>query len=60
MVSSKPIMKEHFDAKSKDGFTGIGNYTSGIEKMVDLKKAMHYAKKVSMISDGIELAELKK
>ena len=54
-------MKEFISGRNKNEFNGDSNYYEmGITKLANIKKAKYNAKKVNMISEGIELAEAKK
>lgn len=57
----KPIMKEYMSSRNKHELDGHGQYYEmGIKKLSSFKKAKDRAKKISMIAEGIELAEAKK
>ncbi len=61
MHSSRPIMKEYMSERNKHELDGYGQYYEmGIKKLASFKNAKHRAKKISMIAEGIELAEMKK
>ena len=61
MDSRKPIMKEYMSSRNKHELDGHGQYYEmGIKKLASFKNAKHRAKKISMIAEGIELAETKK
>ena len=61
MDSRKPIMKEYMSSRNKHELDGHGQYYEmGIKKLASFKSAKHRAKKISMIAEGIELAETKK
>ena len=61
MHSSKPIMKEYMASRNRHELDGHGQYYEmGIKKLASFKKAKDRAKKISMMAEGIELAEMKK
>lgn len=61
MKIKKPIMKEYMSSRNKHELDGHGQYCEmGIEKLASFKKAKDRAKKISMIAEGIELAEARK
>ena len=61
MHSKKPIMKEFLAERNRHELDGHGQYYEmGIKKLASFKNAKHRAKKISMIAEGIELAEAKK
>lgn len=61
MYSKKPIMKEYLSERNKNELAGGFNYyETGIKKLAEFKKAKDRAKQISLISEGIELAEAKK
>lgn len=61
MYSKKPIMKEYLQERNKNEFVGGNNYyETGIKKLAGIKKAQKRAKKISLIAEGIELANAKK
>jgi len=61
MKMKKPIMQEYMSSRNKHELDGHGQYYEmGIKKLASFKKAKDRAKKISMISEGIELAEAKK
>lgn len=61
MHSSKPIMKEYMAGRNRHELDGHGQYYEmGIKKLASFKKAKDRAKKISMMAEGIELAEMRK
>ncbi len=60
MISKKPIMKEYMSSRSKHEHGHGQYYEMGIKKLASFKKAKDRAKDISMIAEGIELAEAKK
>jgi len=61
MKMKKPIMKEYMSSTNKHELDGHGQYYEmGIKKLASFKKAKDRAKKISMIAEGIELADAKK
>jgi len=61
MDSKRPIMKEYMSSRNKHELdVHCYYYEMGIKKLASFKNAKHRAKKISMIADGIELAEAKK
>jgi|TARA_B100000780_G_scaffold271219_1_gene231915 hypothetical protein len=60
-ISAKPIMAEYLQERNRNEFNGGGDYyITGIKKLAEIKAAKHRAKKISMIAEGIELAEQRK
>lgn len=60
-IPNRPVMQEYLSSRNKHELSGGFNYyETGISKLVSLKNAKYRAKKVSMIAEGIELAEQKK
>ncbi len=60
-VSSKPVVAEYLSERNKNELVGGFNYyETGIKKLASFKAAKDRAKKISMIAEGIELAEQKK
>lgn len=61
MHSKKPIMKEYLAERNKHELDGHGQYYEmGIKKLASFKQAKDRAKKISMMAEGIELAEMRK
>jgi len=61
MKMKKPIMQEYLSNRNKNELSGgFDYYSTGIKKLASFKKAKDRAKKISMIAEGIELAEAKK
>ena len=61
MISKRPIMSEYMSERNKHELDGYGQYFEmGIKKLASFKNAKHRAKKISMIAEGIELAEMNK
>jgi len=61
MYSKKPIMKKYISGRNKHELDGGSNYYEmGIKKLANFKNAKYRAKKISMIAEGIELAETNK
>jgi len=61
MMSKRPIMKEYLQERNKHELAGgFDYYSTGIKKLASFKKAKDRAKQISMIAEGIELAEAKK
>lgn len=61
MIHKRPIMSEYMSERYKHELDGYGQYYEmGIKKLASFKNAKHRAKKISMIAEGIELAEMKK
>jgi|TARA_R100000482_G_C5053059_1_gene113599 hypothetical protein len=61
MISKRPIMSEYMSERNKHELDGYGQYYEmGIKKLASFKNAKHRAKKISMIAEGIELAEMNK
>jgi hypothetical protein len=51
-------MKEYISERNKHELDGYGQYYEmGIKKLASFKNAKHRAKKISMIAEGIELAD---
>ena len=54
-------MSEYMSERNKHELDGYGQYYEmGIKKLASFKNAKHRAKKISMIAEGIELAEMNK
>ena len=61
MIHKRPIMSEYMSERNKHELDGYGQYYEmGIKKLASFKNAKHRAKKISMIAEGIELAEMNK
>ncbi len=61
MHSKKPIMKEYLAERNRHELDGHGEYYEmGIKKLASFKQAKDRAKKISMMAEGIELAEMRK
>ncbi len=61
MMTKRPIMKEYLSERNRHELVGGFNYyETGIKKLAEFKKAKERAKKISMIAEGMELAEAKK
>lgn len=61
MITNKPIMRQFLNDRNKNEFVGgTDYYKTGIKKLAEFKSAKKRAKKISMIAEGIELAEAKK
>lgn len=61
MHSKRPIMKEYLAERNKHELDGFGQYYEmGIKKLASFKSAKDRAKKISMMAEGIELAEMRK
>jgi hypothetical protein len=61
MHSKKPIMKEYLAERNRHELDGHGQYYEmGIKKLASFKQAKDRAKKISMMAEGIELAEMRK
>lgn len=61
MYSKKPIMKEYLAERNRHELDGHGQYYEmGIKKLASFKQAKDRAKKISMMAEGIELAEMRK
>ena len=54
-------MKEYLAERNKHELDGHGQYYEmGIKKLASFKQAKDRAKKISMMAEGIELAEMRK
>ncbi len=61
MHSKKPIMKEYLAERNRHELDGHGEYYEmGIKKLASFKQAKDRAKKISLMAEGIELAEMRK
>jgi hypothetical protein len=61
MHSKRPIMKEFLAERNRHELDGHGQYYEmGIKKLASFKSAKDRAKKISMMAEGIELAEMRK
>lgn len=61
MHSKKPIMKEYLAERNRHELDGHGQYYEmGIKKLASFKQAKDRAKKISLMAEGIELAEMRK
>jgi|TARA_R110001599_G_scaffold80801_1_gene218007 hypothetical protein len=60
-VASKPVMQEYLSSRNKHELSGgFDYYKTGISKISEFNQAKKRAGKISMIAEGIELAEQKK
>ena len=61
MHSKRPIMKEYLAERNRHELDGHGQYYEmGIKKLASFKQAKDRAKKISLMAEGIELAEMRK
>ena len=60
-IPNRPVMQEYLSSRNKHELSGgFDYYKTGISKISDFNQAKKRAIKISMIAEGIELAEQKK
>lgn len=60
-VPNRPVMQEYLSERNRNELSGgFDYYKTGISKISDFNQAKKRAVKISMIAEGIELAEQKK